>query len=107
MLLPGSPEQAYQARVPVFAAVLDAAQRNAPASGVQVKGIAISQEPPRAEYQPGHPLADPQGYVYYSNVRPVEQMADMISASRSYESAAQALSTVQDLIQRTLRLGDS
>ncbi|WP_372720611.1 flagellar basal body rod protein FlgC [Immundisolibacter sp.] len=103
----GSPEQAYQARVPVFAAVLDAAQRNAPASGVQVKGIAISQEPPRAEYQPGHPLADPQGYVYYSNVRPVEQMADMISASRSYESAAQALSTVQDLIQRTLRLGDS
>ena len=79
----GSPEAAYRARMPVFAAVLDAAQHNAPAIGVQVTGIAVSQEAPRAEYQPGHPLADPQGYVYYSNVRPVEQMADMISDRKS------------------------
>ena len=102
----GSPEAAYRARVPMFAAVLDEAQRDGSTVGVQVKGVAVSDEPPRAEYQPGHPLADAQGYVYYSNVRPVEQMADMISASRSYESAAQALGTVQELIQRTLRLGE-
>jgi flagellar basal-body rod protein FlgC len=103
----GSPEAAYRARVPVFAAVLDQARRDGAAVGVQVKDVAVSQAPPRAEYQPGHPLADAQGYVYYSNVRPVEQMADMISASRTYESAAQALGTVQELIQRTLRLGDN
>jgi flagellar basal-body rod protein FlgC len=95
----GSPE-------PVFAAVLDEAQRDGSTVGVQVKGVAVSEALPRAEYQPGHPLADAQGYVYYSNVRPVEQMADMISASRSYEGAAQALVTVQELIQRTLRLGE-
>jgi flagellar basal-body rod protein FlgC len=102
----GSPEAAYRARVPVFAAVLDQARDDGASVGVQVREVAVSQDPPRAEYQPGHPLADAQGYVYYSNVRPVEQMADMISASRSYESAAQALGTVQELIQRTLRLGD-
>lgn len=102
----GSPEAAYRARVPVFAAVLDEAQRDGSTVGVQVKGVAVSEALPRAEYQPGHPLADAQGYVYYSNVRPVEQMADMISASRSYEGAAQALVTVQELIQRTLRLGE-
>ena len=90
----------------MFAAVLDQARDDGASVGVQVREVAVSQDPPRAEYQPGHPLADAQGYVYYSNVRPVEQMADMISASRSYESAAQALGTVQELIQRTLRLGD-
>ncbi len=98
--------QTYKARHPVFAAV-QAAMQNAqqPQGGVQIKGIIESQATPRARYQPDHPMADQNGYVYQPNVNLVEEMADMISASRSYQTNVQVANTAKTLLARTLQLG--
>jgi len=72
---------------------------------VQVDQIVTSTEEPRQEFSPEHPLADAQGYIYYSNVNSVEEMANMISASRSYQSNIQAMNTAKQLIMQTLNLG--
>ena len=104
----GSAETAYRAREPVFASMLadqfGAADRGG--VGVQVTGIVESTAPPRMEYQPSHPHADPDGYVYYSNVNLMEQMADLISASRSYQTNVDVMSTTKTLLLKTLQLGN-
>lgn len=94
----------YRARQPVFAAQLDAAEDEA--IGVDVLGIVESQAPLRREYRPDHPLADQQGYVNLPNVNPVEEMANMISASRSYQTNVEVLNTSKQMLLRTLALGD-
>lgn len=94
----------YRARQPVFAAQLDTAQNEA--AGVDVLGIVESQTPLRREYRPDHPLADPNGYVNLPNVNPIEEMANMISASRSYQSNVEVLNTSKQMLMRTLSLGD-
>lgn len=101
-----SAEAAYKARHPVFAAVLDAARDGANAQ-VQVVDVVQSQSPPQREYAPHHPLADPQGYVYRSNVNPVEEMANMISASRSFQNNVEVMNTSKQLLLQTLALGES
>jgi flagellar basal-body rod protein FlgC len=100
-------EGAYKARHPIFASVLSqvGADARGPA-GVQVAGIMQSDQPPRMEYMPGHPLANSDGYVYFSNVNTVEEMADMMSASRSYQNNVEMLQTIKELMLRTLQLGD-
>lgn len=102
------PESVYRARHPVFATVLDQARgagNEQAAAGVRVAGIVESQVPPVARYQPGHPLANEEGYIFLPAVNTVEQMADMISASRSYSSSVEVLSTTKELMLRTLQLG--
>ena len=94
----------YRSRQPVFAAQLDAAEDEA--AGVDVLGIVESQAPLRREYRPDHPLADPQGYVNLPNINPVEEMANMISASRSYQTNVEVLNTSKQMLMRTLALGD-
>ena len=94
----------YRARQPVFAAQLGAAEDDV--AGVDVLGIVESQAPLRREYRPDHPLADQQGYVNLPNVNPVEEMANMISASRSYQSNVEVLNTSKQMLMRTLALGD-
>lgn len=94
----------YRARHPVFAAQLDAAGDET--RGVEVLGIVESQAPLRREYRPDHPLADREGYVSLPNVDPVEEMADMISASRSYQSNVEVFTTCKQLLLRTLALGE-
>ncbi|HEY8519040.1 MAG TPA: flagellar basal body rod protein FlgC [Gammaproteobacteria bacterium] len=94
----------YKARHPVFAAVLRAVGTET-AGGVRVTGIVESERPPRVEYRPGHPLANEEGYVYLPAVNVVEEMADMISASRSYQSNVEVLDTIKQLMLRTLQLG--
>ena len=94
----------YRSRQPVFAAQLDAAEDEV--AGVDVLGIVESQAPLRREYRPDHPLADQQGYVYLPNVNPVEEMANMISASRSYQTNVEVLNTSKQMLMRTLALGD-
>ncbi len=94
----------YRSRQPVFAAQLDAAEDEA--AGVDVLGIVESQAPLRREYRPDHPLADPQGYVNLPNINPVEEMANMISASRSYQTNVEVLDTSKQMLMRTLALGD-
>nr|WP_296750569.1 flagellar basal body rod protein FlgC [Thioalkalivibrio sp.] len=101
----GSPEQAYRAKHPVFASVLQGVGPHSTATPVQVVGVMESQAEPRAEYAPNHPLADEQGYVYKPNVNVVEEMANMISASRSYQNNVEVMNTTKQLLLRTLQLG--
>tara|TARA_R110002110_G_scaffold405241_1_gene624185 strand:+ start:17629 stop:18042 length:414 start_codon:yes stop_codon:yes gene_type:complete len=100
-----SPEAAYRARYPVFSSTLSSAMENNGATGVSVDRVVQSLEEPRQEYAPGHPLANEEGYIYYSNVNSVDEMANMISASRSYQSNVQAMNTTKQLIMQTLNLG--
>ncbi|HUA25258.1 MAG TPA: flagellar basal body rod protein FlgC [Steroidobacteraceae bacterium] len=106
-----SPQTAYKARYPVFQAVQDALAGTGPTgaadASVKVDGIVQSTTPGTASYDPGNPLADANGYVYSSNVNTVEQMADMISASRSYQNDADVLNTSKQLMLDTLKLGQS
>lgn len=104
----GTPEQAYRARNPVFAAALEqaaAGQAGGSHGGVQVRGIVESQATPQALHMPDHPEADENGYVYRSNVNTVEEMVNMMSASRSYQNNVEVMSTSRDLLLQTLRLG--
>ena len=99
----GSPEEVYRARQPVFATMMDDFSGNV--TGVKVKNIVESQVPPRKEYAPNNPLADDQGYVYLPNVNAVEEMANMISASRSYQNNVEIMNTAKQMLLTTLRLG--
>tara|TARA_R110002049_G_scaffold194613_5_gene363508 strand:+ start:1154 stop:1567 length:414 start_codon:yes stop_codon:yes gene_type:complete len=100
-----SVDQVYRTRSPVFAAVLDDAQQGYKQGGVQVRGIVESQAPVRQEYNPSHPLANQDGYVFHSNVDPMAEMANMMSASRSYQNNVEIANTSKQLLLRTLQLG--
>ncbi|MCP4285640.1 MAG: flagellar basal body rod protein FlgC [Gammaproteobacteria bacterium] len=101
-----STEQTYRARQPVFGAMLNQLDPNAPAVGVQMKGVIESQAPLVMEYAPEHSMANAEGYIYRPNVNMVEEMANMISASRSYESNVEVINTAKQLMTATLRLGE-
>lgn len=102
-----SAETTYRARRPVFATTLANAMEGEKegAAGVEVKGIVESKAPLIHEYNPGHPMADKDGYIYRSNVNQVEEMADMMSASRAYQTNVQVADTAKQLLLQTLRLG--
>ena len=72
---------------------------------MRVRGIYESQAPAAQRYEPGNPLADPNGYVYAPAVNVVEEMVNMISASRSYQNNVEVMNTSKDLLLATLRLG--
>lgn len=110
-----TPEGAYHAREPLFAAVhrrqsallgdgSDSADADA-SEGVQVLGITESQEAIPVRYEPGNPLANADGYVYGSNVNPVDALVNMISASRSYQNNVEVMNTAKQLMTKTLTLG--
>ncbi len=73
--------------------------------GVAVTQIAQDASPPRLEYDPGHPQANPQGYVAYPNINPVEEMVDMITASRAYEAGITTMTTAVNMAERALGIG--
>jgi flagellar basal-body rod protein FlgC len=100
-------EQTYRGRHPIFAAELSEAKRqqNDAGVGVQVLGIVESDAPLNVEYSPNHPLADENGYIYKPNINIMEEMANMISASRSYETNVQTADAAKQMVMRTLRLG--
>lgn len=98
-----SEAEAYRARQPVFASVLLDAEKGL--HGVEVRSIAVSEEEVPRHYEPGNPLADKDGFVYGTSVNPVEEMANMMSASRSYQSNAEVFSTTKNLLLRTLQMG--
>ncbi|MBS0580751.1 MAG: flagellar basal body rod protein FlgC [Proteobacteria bacterium] len=105
----GNPANAYKARHPVFQAVHAAMRAGSPAAqsgaAVRVSGILESQAPPTVRHDPGNPLADEQGNVYAPNVNVIEEMTDMISASRAYQNDVEVMSTAKDLMLATLKLG--
>lgn len=107
-----SVDETYRARKPVFALrppapeqLRDNQDGLQPGQGVDVLAIVESDAELRMEYNPSHPMADEKGYVYYPNVNIVEEMADMISASRSFQINAEMADTAKQLLQRTLSLG--
>ena len=99
--------ETYRARHPVFQTALrdSFAARNDPVAGVRVAGIVESNAPARREYQPGHPAADAEGYIYRPNVSMVEEMANMMSAQRSYQMNTEVANAAKQLFIRTLSLG--
>ena len=76
-----------------------------PGAGVEVANIVENDAPLRKEYKPGHPRADGQGYIEMPTVNPVEEMVNMISASRSYQMNIELMSNTRLLITRTLSMG--
>lgn len=101
-----SVEQTYRSRQPVFAAQLQEAvdKRNTPV-GVQVLGVVESQAPLRMEYAPDHPMANDEGYIFKPNVNTIEELTNMMSASRSYRDNVEVANTAKQLMLQTLRLG--
>ncbi len=102
----GDPEDTYRAREPVFSTVFDGARRGEAPGGVAVLGVVERERPLTMEYRPEHPMANEDGYVYRPNVDPVEEMANMISASRSFEANVEVLNTSKQMMLRTLSLGE-
>lgn len=99
----GSADAVYKAKQPVFSA--DPVAADPSLAGVRVTSVQESTAAPLKRYEPSHPLADAQGYVYAPNVDPVAQMVDMISASRSYQADVEVLNTAKELAVATLGLG--
>lgn len=99
----GSADEAYRARHPVFQTMMD--WESEAAAGVYVSDITTSDKEPLKVHQPGHPDADADGYVYMPNVNPVDELVNMISASRSYQNSVEVMNTSKELLLRTLRLG--
>jgi flagellar basal-body rod protein FlgC len=99
-------EDTYKARHPVFAAALNqASQDQTKGVGVNVLGVVESQKPLQVQYAPGNPMADENGYIYKPNVNIVEEMADMLSASKAYETNVQVADTTKRIFRRVLQLG--
>ncbi|MBE0470081.1 MAG: flagellar basal body rod protein FlgC [Methyloprofundus sp.] len=98
--------EVYKSRQPVFAAQLsNVMDKNSAAAGVDIKGVVESQAPAIMEYAPNHPMADDAGYIFKPNVNTVEEMANMMSASRSYQNNVEVFNTSKQLILQTLRMG--
>ena len=99
-------DETYRGRHPVFAAELQKATATQGQSvPVKVLGVVEDQDPLRQEFNPNHPMADEQGYIYKPNVNVMEEMANMISASRSYQTNVQVADAAKQMLTKTLRLG--
>ena len=105
----GSPRTAYKARHPVFASLMNESgatpEADGSAVGVRVLGIVESSAPALVRYQPDHPLADAKGNIYVSNVNSIEEMTNMIAASRSFQSNVEVINTSRDLLLKTITMG--
>lgn len=109
----GSEAEAYKARRPVFTASSENRTRlgdgfgsqDPSGFGVLIQDIVESQAPVTKAYEPNNPQSDEQGYVFYSNVNTVEEMADMISASRSFQMNVEMMNTTKSMMQRLLSMG--
>ena len=98
----GPDGQAYKSRQVVFETVPMGSDAS---SGVKVSKILESNEPMRRVHNPTHPSADADGYVTQSNVNPVEEMVNMISASRSFQNNVEVMNTAKTLLLKTLQMG--
>ena len=99
----GSADAAYKPLQPIFQAVQS--REDPRVTTVQVKEIVKSDAPPLPRYEPEHPLADADGYVYSPNIDPVAQMVDLISTSRNYQAGVEMLNTAKELTLATLTMG--
>jgi flagellar basal-body rod protein FlgC len=98
----------YRSRQPVFAAVMDTLNSGGQEQAsipVRVAAIVESKAAARQEFQPEHPMANKQGYIFRSNVNAIEEMANMMAASRSYQNNVEVFNTSKQLLLKTLTLG--
>lgn len=95
--------EAYRAKQVLFEARTD----DKGIGGVGVSRVVEDTSPMRLEYRPEHPLANDEGYVEMPNVEPVNEMVDMIAASRSYQANVEVLNTSKQLMTKTLTLGEN
>ena len=98
----GPDGEAYKARQAVFQALVQGKEPG----GVRLADIVEDQTPGKRVHDPAHPLADAEGYVTHSNVSVVEEMVNMISASRSYQNNVEVMNTARQLRLKTLRMGE-
>ena len=93
----------------IFKAVFDEARRGVPGAealgGVEVEGVYPSSDPPRMVREPGHPHADENGFVAYPNISSFQEMANLISSSRSYGANLAVIRTFKDIMNKTLSIG--
>jgi flagellar basal-body rod protein FlgC len=98
----GPDGKVYRAKQVVFSSVPMAGESG---SGVRVTGVVEDQSPAKQIFNPQHPLADPKGYVAMPNVNVVDEMVNMISASRSYQNNVEIMNTAKTMLLKTLQLG--
>ncbi len=101
----GDPDNVYRARQPVFTSFSTTLANQDGVSGVKLDGIVESSTPLELRYMPDHPEADADGNVYATNVNTVEEMVNMMSASRSYKNNVEMINTTKELLLQTLSLG--
>lgn len=110
-----SVDQTYRARNPLFATVFSEQQgmgrgslfqpHDEAGQGVQVLGIVESDAELQMRYDPNHPMANEEGYIFMPNVNVMEEMANMMAASRAYQTNVELMNTAKTLMQRVLTLG--
>lgn len=102
----GNESTTYRARKPVFASVMNEGANAENGGKVQVLDVVESSEPLRKVYEPGNPLANADGMVFYPNVNQVAEMTDMMSASRAFETNVEVLGRIRSMQQSLLKLGE-
>lgn len=100
----GPDGEAYRAKQVMFET---RSQVSSGVGGVRVREVVEDPTPMRREYRPAHPLADEEGYVTMPNVEPVNEMVNMIAASRSYQANVEVMNTSKTLMLKTLTLGEN
>jgi flagellar basal-body rod protein FlgC len=103
----GSAEDAYRPLRPVFQTVFENGMRNAEKASVEVRDVISLNREPQRVHEPGHPLADEDGFVYIAPVDVNEEMVDMIEASRQYQNNLEVVTTLRTLMMRTVNMGKS
>lgn len=106
--------ETYRARHPVFATTFNEQQglgqslfssRDQAGNGVEVLGVVESDAELQSRYEPDHPMANEEGYVFFPNVNVVEEMANMMAASRAYQTNVEIMNAAKTMLQRVLTLG--
>lgn len=103
----GSEQTVYRAKRPVFETVMIDARNGTQGAMVRIKEMLEADTPLQRRYEPNHPLANQEGYVFYSQVNPVEEMADLMSASRNFETNVDVMTRARSMQQSILRLGQT
>jgi flagellar basal-body rod protein FlgC len=98
----GTDGQTYKARHVVFQSL---PMGSPGAAGVRVSNVVEDNSPGKRVHAPEHPLANKEGYVTHGNVNAVEEMVNMISASRSYQNNVEMMNTVKQMVMKTLQMG--
>jgi flagellar basal-body rod protein FlgC len=102
----GDEKDAYKSRQPVFSSVMESMGNSNGEGGVKMVAVVESQASHNKRYEPGNPMANDEGYIFDSNVNIIEEMTNMISASRSYQNNVEIINTSKDMLLKTLKLGN-